>query len=661
MHKACKLILKLVLLLSISTSAYAEQEELTSTQIKKLKKGIFEVVTLKLEDNAVYKEEFPKNLIPFHIRNDKHHSLGTAFLIKENTLVSAAHVFGIGNYSLFSNNYAIRDSKGNIFKITKVEKYSNYRDLIQFSVEGDTSKYHKFEFAQDYEEGDVVYAAGNALGEGVIFRKGSLTSFTYEPIDGQWKNIRYSAAASPGNSGGPLLNLNGEVVGIVTQKSSNENLNYALPIKVFSDFTSETAEFYTTQMAEIESLQRLMYEWKFSAKLPQDILALRKVAEKSFYARFVDARNEFTTKFDKDIFPQHKNVDKYLRNQPNKEMLSIIDINGNGEWLLHYPENERSITITKNQSLYYGTNKSMMGSYQFILDKPENVKLDDFIKDKKTILDTFFTSVQWNRKISGTPVYISSYGEPVYEEQHEDKYGRVWQMATWNDQYSDRSVMLYCLPIPRGIACDMVETSVGWLEVQKKAYKDNLHRMLMSYSGKLSEWKEFVELPDKLLPKYFRDASFDITKGKLGFKVDGFSGKLENIKLTNDSSLYAAIEINPENTNELLVGSVDFSPNMNEDGTFYISKYYDLGDDATDSYKDFWKKFTSLESPYNFELLNEGKLISKYTNLSATFKTKKLTKETPKGAAYLVGCQLQSEVKVEEFNQSCDAFIKGID
>ena len=31
-----------------------------------------------------------------------------------------------------------------------------------------------------------------------------------------------------------------------------------------------------------------------------------------------------------EIFPKHKNVDKYLRNQPNDKMLSIIDINGNG-------------------------------------------------------------------------------------------------------------------------------------------------------------------------------------------------------------------------------------------------------------------------------------------------------------------------------------------
>ena len=121
MFKAYKFIL--ILAFGFSSIAYAEKEELSSTQIKKLKNGIFEVVSMKLVDNAIYKEEFPHDLIPFHIRKDKQHSLGTAFLIKDNTFVSAAHVFSLEYRSLLSNNFAVRDTKGNIFKIKNVEKY----------------------------------------------------------------------------------------------------------------------------------------------------------------------------------------------------------------------------------------------------------------------------------------------------------------------------------------------------------------------------------------------------------------------------------------------------------------------------------------------------------------------------------------------------------
>ncbi|MGL1959030.1 MAG: serine protease [Colwellia sp.] len=649
-----------IFLFIISFIVHAEKEELSSTQIKKYKSGIFEIVTLKLKDNAIYKEEFPHNLIPFHLRNDKQHSVGTAFLIKDNTFVSAAHVLNIGYYSLLSKNYSVRDSKGNLFKIKNIEKYSNYRDLVQFTVEGDTSKYHKFILGSNYEEGDIVYAAGNALGEGVIFRKGSLTSFTYEPIDGQWKDIRYSAAASPGNSGGPLLNLKGEVVGIVTKKSKSENLNYALPINEFINFSDSTAEFYNNQMAEVEATQRLRYSWKYSAELPQEIMKLRNLAEKSFYDRFTKARVDFVKKFEKDIFPKHKNIDKYLKNQSNSYMLSSIDINGNGEWFLFKPSNSQSIKINKDQVLYYDKSDKIIGNYQFILDKPKEVPLREFIKNKKNILDTFFTSMQWNRRVADTPVYITSYGEPNYEESYEDIYGRVWQMATWNDQYSDRAIMIYCLPTPVGVACDLIETSTGWLEVQKTGYKDNLNRIMLSYTGKLKQWKEFIQLPKSTIPKQFYNSTVNMTEKTFDFSLGEFSGNLENLKLTSESELYVVIEIDPNNINELMVGNITFTPNSNEDGTYYVSKYYNQGENASDNYNDFWKKFTTHKSPYNFEVIKEGKVNSKYMNFQSKNEALKVVNKITNEVGYLAVCKLQSEVKIDELNHLCDAFINGL-
>lgn len=651
----------MALTMCFSMAAFAEKEELSSAQIKKYKSGIFEVVTSKLTDNAVYKDEFPHDLIPFHIRNDKQYSLGTAFLVEENTFVSAAHVFSIEYFSLLANNYAVRDSKGNLFKIKSIEKFSNYRDLIQFSVEGDTSKYHKFSLGKDYEEGDVVYAAGNALGEGVIFRKGSLTSFTYEPINGQWKDIRYSAAASPGNSGGPLLNLAGEVVGIVTKKSSSENLNYALPISEFSKFPSKEAEFYTTKMAEVEATQQLRYSWKFNTPLPKSILELRALAQKSFYQRFITARDEFEKKYKQDIFPEHKNVDKYLKNQSNSNMLSSIDINGNGEWSLFKPSKTRQVKIQNNQSLYFSRSEKVMGSYQFLLDKPEETTLIDFISDRKAILDTFLTSMQWNRNIANTKVYVTSYGQPTYQESYEDKYGRVWQMAVWDDLYSDRAIMLYCLPTPSGVACDFVTASTGWLEVQKAGYKDNLHRMMLSYSAKLKEWQEFVKLPGKLIPRHFRNSTLNVKENKIDFSIGEFSGDMSDIKLSGDSELYVTVEIDPAENNQLMIGNLNFTPNTNEDGMYYVSKYYNQREHASDNYKDFWTKFTTLKSPYNFEVINEGKLITKYMNLGANKKGPKGVRSNSDNIGYLAACKLQSEVKLEEFNTLCDSFINGLD
>lgn len=658
MNVFSKLLLSGVILFS---SVAFSQEEYSSKQIKKYKNGIFEVITLKLEDNTVYKEEFPHKLVPFQVRNDKYYSVGTAFLLKDKTFVSAAHVFNIGQRSLLSENFALRDNKGNLFTITNVEKYSNYRDLIQFTVKESTSSYHKFEIAKAYEEGDIIYAAGNAHGEGVIFRKGTLTSFTYEPIDGKWKDIRFSAAASPGNSGGPLLNINGEVVGIVTRKSSNENLNYAFPIDKFLAFSTEKAEFFESQLGEFESSKSLTYEWNFSASLPKGIMELRKEAEKSLYDRFNTGRDEFVAKYKNDIFPDHPQISKYLKNQSNNDMFAIIDKNGNDEWLLYRPEDKRKIKISNNQSMFFTQSKKMLGSYQFFLEKPESENLAAFINNKKHVLDTFLTSMQWNRQIANTEVFITSYGEPFYEENYEDVYGRPWQMAMWQDTYADRGIILYCLPVPRGVICDFMETSISWLEVQKTGYKTNLHRMMLSYTAKLSEWSSFLELPQSLIPSVFRDAKVAFTDGKVEFKVGEFSGAMQDMKLTEESNLYVAIEIDPIKVNELVVHYFNLMPNLNEDGKFSVSKLYDLGEDASDGYNDFWSKFTQNQSPYNFEVLNEGKVISKKVNLGVKKENYNHNKNKAiDGVGYLAVCTLQSELDIEELEKTCEAFINGL-
>jgi serine protease Do len=83
--------------------------------------------------------------------------------------------------------------------------------------------------------GDWVVAIGNALGEGIsatngiISRKGvTITTDTGETLHDL---IQTNAAIHPGNSGGPLVNMAGDVVGITSAKLSAvgiEGMGYAI-------------------------------------------------------------------------------------------------------------------------------------------------------------------------------------------------------------------------------------------------------------------------------------------------------------------------------------------------------------------------------------------------------------------------------------------------
>jgi serine protease Do len=190
---------------------------------------VFEVVVAKpTTDSLSYEYPLPLNLIPYAIRNDKYYPIGTAFAISPTEFISAAHVMNLGYESQFKE-VCLRDKDGKVYSIDKIVKYSERRDFVVLSLKDKTAK-EFFKVNTKPQINQKVFAVGNALGEGIVIRDGLYTSDTPEEEEGEWKWIRFSAAASPGNSGGPLLDKDGKVIGIVLGKSPNENLNYALPI-----------------------------------------------------------------------------------------------------------------------------------------------------------------------------------------------------------------------------------------------------------------------------------------------------------------------------------------------------------------------------------------------------------------------------------------------
>jgi serine protease Do len=104
--------------------------------------------------------------------------------------------------------------------------------------------------------GDSVVAIGNALGEfqntvtsGIISGFGRQVQASSDNSDGSQSAassedldnlIQTDAAINEGNSGGPLVNLNGEVIGMNTAIASDaENIGFAIPINDIKGLISQ--------------------------------------------------------------------------------------------------------------------------------------------------------------------------------------------------------------------------------------------------------------------------------------------------------------------------------------------------------------------------------------------------------------------------------------
>ncbi|MCI5212730.1 MAG: hypothetical protein D3910_28950, partial [Candidatus Electrothrix sp. ATG2] len=114
-------------------------EFLDKEVIQELNHGIYEVVTPKLEDKKItYAKKLPFEKLDYVERNEKYHSIGTAFFINKKELMTAEHIFNFIHFSLHKI-FFIRDINGEIYPLNKVYKCSNRRDMMVF----DLKKYPK--------------------------------------------------------------------------------------------------------------------------------------------------------------------------------------------------------------------------------------------------------------------------------------------------------------------------------------------------------------------------------------------------------------------------------------------------------------------------------------------------------------------------------------
>jgi serine protease Do len=166
--------------------------------------------------------------------------LGSGFIIHEDGYV-------ITNFHVIENETQVTISifvaEAGAFRHEKVEDVrivavNPFMDLALLRFDPPQGlKLTKVYLAEDREahEGDAVFAIGNPLGlertvsEGIVSERNR--------AEGGLTYIQTTTQLNPGNSGGPLFNSRGEVIGVTNMGYMfAEGLNFAIPIRYVIDF-----------------------------------------------------------------------------------------------------------------------------------------------------------------------------------------------------------------------------------------------------------------------------------------------------------------------------------------------------------------------------------------------------------------------------------------
>jgi S1-C subfamily serine protease len=79
--------------------------------------------------------------------------------------------------------------------------------------------------------GEKVFIMGNPHRYYGTFSEGIISAIRDDDFKGKDEKIQVTAPVSPGSSGSPIVNVNGEVIGVITsQATKGQNLNFASPI-----------------------------------------------------------------------------------------------------------------------------------------------------------------------------------------------------------------------------------------------------------------------------------------------------------------------------------------------------------------------------------------------------------------------------------------------
>ncbi|NNF98611.1 MAG: tetratricopeptide repeat protein [Desulfobacteraceae bacterium] len=152
--------------------------------------------------------------------------IGSGFFINsEGVLITSRHVLE----GAFAAD--IRTSEGKVYKVTMVLAENRGQDLIKVQVEIPSTQVKWLELNPSIPSvAERVVVVGSPLGFDQTVSEGIVSGIRFMPNVGNFFQI--SAPISQGSSGGPVLNSEGQVLGVVTfMLVMGQNLNFAVSVE----------------------------------------------------------------------------------------------------------------------------------------------------------------------------------------------------------------------------------------------------------------------------------------------------------------------------------------------------------------------------------------------------------------------------------------------
>jgi S1-C subfamily serine protease len=132
-------------------------------------------------------------------------------------------------------------------------------DIALLKVAGNGFPFLPLADTSSVRQGDTVFAIGNP-GDGMKFSvtRGIVSAVGLFPSAGRGTWIQTDAQINPGNSGGPLLNAQGEVIGISTQKVSKKNVSGISFALSAGDALSVMSKFYHEERVQLSAPSKII-------------------------------------------------------------------------------------------------------------------------------------------------------------------------------------------------------------------------------------------------------------------------------------------------------------------------------------------------------------------------------------------------------------------